>query len=170
MPAARADLRQRRGRMEVMTRRARITILLTPLVLSLLAVAVTPPAAGADGLPVLGVDARPLQAPDERVAYVSRRAREGTALEVIDADSERRLRRVILPGRLSAPAVAYDATPSGLSADGRTLVLINPRRRFRGRVRSSRSWTRGRCASGGGSGCRVTSASTPSPPTPARCT
>ena len=28
------------------------------------------------------------------------------------------------------PAVAYDGSPSGLSADGRTLVLINPRRRW----------------------------------------
>jgi hypothetical protein len=64
------------------------------------------------------------------VAYVTRRAETDTALEVIDADSERRLRRVILPGRLSVPAVAYDATPSGLSADGRTLVLIDPRRAF----------------------------------------
>jgi hypothetical protein len=64
------------------------------------------------------------------VAYVTRRAETDTALEVIDADSEHRLRRVIVPGRLSVPAVAYDATPSGLSADGRTLVLIDPRRAF----------------------------------------
>jgi hypothetical protein len=28
------------------------------------------------------------------------------------------------------PAVAYDGSPSGLSADGRTLVLINPRKRW----------------------------------------
>ena len=61
---------------------------------------------------------------------MTRRAETGTALEVIDADSEHRLRRVILPGRLSVPAVSYDATPSGLSADGRTLVLIDPRRAF----------------------------------------
>ena len=38
---------------------------------------------------------------------------------------ERRLR-----GWFSIPAVAYDGSPSGLSADGRTLVLISPRTRF----------------------------------------
>jgi hypothetical protein len=112
--------------MEGMTRGAPITILLALI----LAPAVVPEAAGADGLPVLAVDARPIQDPDEDVAYVTRRAKTGTALEAIKADSERRLRRVVLPGRWSVPAVAYDATPSGLSADGGTLVLINPRRAF----------------------------------------
>ena len=38
---------------------------------------------------------------------------------------ERRLR-----GWFSIPAVAYDGSPSGLSADGRKLVLISPRKRF----------------------------------------
>jgi hypothetical protein len=31
---------------------------------------------------------------------------------------------------MSLPLVAYDATPSGRSANGRTLALIEPRRRF----------------------------------------
>ena len=115
--------------MEGMTRRPRIAALLTLLALSVLAPAVVAPAAGADGLPV-GVDARPIQDPDENVAYVTRRAKAGTALDALEAGSERRLRRVMLAGRWSVPAVAYDATPSGLSADGRTLVLINSRRAF----------------------------------------
>ena len=38
---------------------------------------------------------------------------------------ERRLR-----GSFSMPAVAYDGSPGGLSADGRTLVLISPRLRY----------------------------------------
>jgi hypothetical protein len=113
-----------------MTTRARIATLLMPLVGSVFALAVAPPAAGADGLPVMGVDAHPIQAPGQRVAYMTHRTRAGTALEAIDAESKRRLRRVVVKGRLAVPVVAYDATPSGLSADGRTLVLIQPRRAF----------------------------------------
>lgn len=113
-----------------MTRRARIATLLTPFALTVGAMAVAPPAAGADGLPVLGVDARPVQASGQDVAYVTRRAGADTRLAAIDPYTERPRRRVILPGRLSVPAVAYDATPSGLTADGSTLVLIQPRRRF----------------------------------------
>jgi hypothetical protein len=90
----------------------------------------SPPVAAADGLPVVGIDARPVSALEGNVAYVTRRAGRDTALEVLDADSERRLRRVLLPGRLSVPAIAYDATPSGLTPDGGKLVLIAPRRSF----------------------------------------
>jgi hypothetical protein len=35
-----------------------------------------------------------------------------------------------LPGRFAIPAVAYDQTPVGLSADGKTLVLIQPRSKY----------------------------------------
>jgi len=35
-----------------------------------------------------------------------------------------------LPGRFTIPAVAYDGSPGGLSADGKTLVLIRPRVAF----------------------------------------
>ena len=35
-----------------------------------------------------------------------------------------------IPGRFALPAVAYDGLPAGLSADGRTLILVNPRKRF----------------------------------------
>ena len=44
-----------------------------------------------------------------------------------------------LPGSFSIPAVAYDGSPSGLSADGRTLVLISPRIRYPAGGRPSRS-------------------------------
>jgi hypothetical protein len=40
------------------------------------------------------------------------------------------MRELRIPGRFALPAVAYDGLPGGLSADGRTLVLVNPRRRF----------------------------------------
>src|SRR6186997_3115922 len=36
----------------------------------------------------------------------------------------------LLRGRLTITAVAYDGSASGLSSDGRTLVLIAPRRQF----------------------------------------
>src|SRR5262249_50906301 len=36
----------------------------------------------------------------------------------------------LLAGTFTIPAVAYDSSASGLSADGRTLVLIQPRRSF----------------------------------------
>ena len=38
--------------------------------------------------------------------------------------------RVDLRGRFGIPVVAYDSTAGGVSADGRTLVLIRPRARF----------------------------------------
>ena len=39
----------------------------------------------------------------------------------------RNLSQLRLRGTFTVPAVAYDGSPSGLSADGRTLVLIKPR-------------------------------------------
>jgi hypothetical protein len=111
---------------------ARTRLVSTGLLLSaaLAAPLSSPPVAAADGLPVVGIDARPVSPPGGELAYVTRRAGRDTWLEVMDADSERRLRRVRLPGRLSVPAIAYDATPSGITPDGRKLVLINPRRAF----------------------------------------
>jgi hypothetical protein len=40
------------------------------------------------------------------------------------------LRSTDLDGTWAVPLVAYDASPSGLSADGRVLTVIEPRRRF----------------------------------------
>ena len=118
-----------------MCTRARFTSTAVVLSAALAALLSSPPVAAADGLPVVGIDARPVSAPGAKLAYVTRRAGRDTALVVIDAGSERRLRRVLLPGRLSVPAVAYDATPSGITADGRKLVLITPRRAY------PRAWT-----------------------------
>jgi hypothetical protein len=118
-----------------MSTRARFTSTAVLLTAALAALLSSPPVAAADGLPVVGIDARPVSAPGGKLAYVTRRAGRATALAVIHADSERRLRRVLLPGRLSVPAVAYDATPSGITPDGRKLVLISPRRAF------PRAWT-----------------------------
>jgi hypothetical protein len=88
--------------------------------------------ASADGLPVLGLEDMGTQGvAGDGVRYLALPAQKATLLL-----------RVTLPdGRIDAfsylpkpyytiPAVAYDGTTDGLSADGRTLVLIQPRARF----------------------------------------
>ena len=88
-----------------------------------------PATAAADGLPAVGIDAHPLALPEGDVAYITR---GGCARHA--ADRARALRRAVrerrLRGWFSIPAVAYDGSPSGLSADGRKLILISPRKRF----------------------------------------
>jgi hypothetical protein len=91
--------------------------------------ALLPASAAADGLPAVGIDARPLSTPGGKVEYTTKRAGPDTLL-VERARYGGPLRRRTLSGSLSVPAVAYDGSPSGLSADGRTLVLISPRTRF----------------------------------------
>jgi hypothetical protein len=53
-----------------------------------------------------------------------------TLLERIARNGGRVLGLTRVPGNFTIPAVAYDASASGLSADGRTLVLIEPRTSF----------------------------------------
>lgn len=106
--------------------------LLPALATALTAAAVIPSAATADGLPS-GVDAAPVSAPGGSVEYLTRRAERGrhaTLVVARERGSERLIRRLRLPGAFSVPAVAYDASAGGLSADGRTLVLISPRWSF----------------------------------------
>ena len=109
-----------------MTRLASITLV---LVLALV------PAGGAlaDGLPVEGVDASLSGVAgtgpgDPR--YVTLPAERGTVLAAVDPAGGQVLRSRYLPGRFTVPVVAYDGSPSGLAADGRTLVLIRPRVSF----------------------------------------
>lgn len=101
-------------------------------VLALVAAAVFVGGARADGLPVLGVDVggagvttqsaqvRYVTIPDGRLTIVAQTARSGGSIVGLA-----RLR-----GSFTIPAVAYDGSASGLSADGRTLVLIEPRQSF----------------------------------------
>jgi hypothetical protein len=106
---------------------ARFAIALTT---SLAAAAALPASAPGDGLPVgSGIDAAPVSAPGGGVEYLTRRAGRETLVEARERGGGR-LDTARLPGSYSVPAVAYDGSASGLSADGRTLVLINPRRRF----------------------------------------
>jgi hypothetical protein len=100
--------------------------------LALAALSVLAPAAPArgDGLPVAGVNAGPEGVAGGAVRYVTLDGARDTMLAAVARDGGRVVRSRSLRGRLTIPAVAYDGTPSGLSADGRTLVLIRPRTSF----------------------------------------
>jgi hypothetical protein len=88
--------------------------------------------AGADGLPVLSVDAGPtgVTVPAGSARYVTIPAGHGTVVARVRRNGGRILRSRLLPGTFTIPAVAYDGSAGGLSADGRTLVLITPRTTF----------------------------------------
>jgi hypothetical protein len=102
---------------------------------ALTAVAAVPPAAvAAAGPPVSGIDAAPVSAPGSDLGYVTRRAGRDTKLVETFPSGLGAVRSVRLAGKFSVPVVAYDGSPSGLSADGRTLVLINPRNSLRRRT------------------------------------
>jgi hypothetical protein len=100
------------------------------IVLAALALlALAPASAAADGLPAVGIDAKPLSTPGGELEYTTERAGADTRL-IESARYGGPLRRQRVRGSFSIPAVAYDGSPSGLSADGRTLVLISPRTRY----------------------------------------
>jgi hypothetical protein len=101
-----------------------------PIALVIIALfALLPASASADGLPAVGIDARLLSAPGGDVSYSTDSGKQSTVL-VERARYGGVLRRRRLDGSFSLPAVAYDGSPGGLSADGRTLVLISPRTRY----------------------------------------
>jgi hypothetical protein len=95
----------------------------------LVALAVATPARG-DGLPVAGVNAGPEGVAAGPVRYITLDGARGTVVAAVQRNGGKVLRSRALRGRLTIPAVAYDGSPSGLSADGRTLVLIRPRTSF----------------------------------------
>ncbi len=100
---------------------------------ALAALALLGPAApaAADGLP-LPVDDSPngVAAPDGGVRYLSVAIGERTAVLAQRAKDGAVTSRLDLRGHFGIPLVAYDSTAGGISADGRTLVLINPRKGF----------------------------------------
>src|SRR4051812_2813629 len=97
------------------------------IVVVLLALAA--PARG-DGLPVLGVNAGPGGVAGRGLRYVTLDAARGTTVAAVRARGGSVVRWRFLRARFTIPAVAYDGSPSGLSRDGRTLVLIRPRVSF----------------------------------------
>jgi hypothetical protein len=108
-----------------------------PTCLALLAVAVAGALAGtarADGLPIVNVDVGSSGVAGKGVAadvrFVALPVRSGTLVARIQREGGRVIGTRLLPERFTVPAVAYDGTADGLSADGRTLVLIRPRVKF----------------------------------------
>jgi hypothetical protein len=89
-------------------------------------------AARADGLPVLGIDvgSSGVVAPSGEERYVTLPAGKGTVVARVGTGDGQVAASRLLPMTLTIPAVAYDGSASGLSGDGRTLVLIEPRTSF----------------------------------------
>jgi hypothetical protein len=87
--------------------------------------------ARADGLPVLGIGSGPhgVRTLDGTRRYVAVPRGHETIVREISA-SGRILARAVLHGRFDIPVVAYDGSAGGLSATGRSLVLIRPRVAF----------------------------------------
>ncbi len=88
--------------------------------------------ARADGLPVLGIDIGPtgVVAASGEARYVTLPAGRATVVARVEPSGGRVLASRLLRGTFTIPAVAYDGSAGGLSADGRTLVLIEPRQSF----------------------------------------
>jgi hypothetical protein len=89
--------------------------------------------ASADGLPVLGVDvgSKGVTVPGAAARYVTLWAGpRSTVVARVARNGGRIVRSRFLDGTFTIPAVAYDGSASGLSADGSELVLIQPRTSF----------------------------------------
>jgi hypothetical protein len=90
-----------------------------------------PAGALADGLPVVGLDARTgVVSPNGVYRYVTFVSGRNTVVARLHVAGAGVARYRTIPGQFMVPAVAYDNSTSGLSADGRTLVLIRPRTRI----------------------------------------
>jgi hypothetical protein len=110
----------------------RSSILLAPVFVAALVAALTPAAALADGLPVLGVDvgSSGVSSSSDGARYVTIPAGSRTIVERVAQRGGQVLGWRSLRGTFTIPAVAYDGSAGGLSADGTTLVLIEPRTWF----------------------------------------
>jgi hypothetical protein len=86
--------------------------------------------AGADGLPVPVPDGGLEGITAGLTRYVTLPASGGTVLAQVERDGGRIVRSRFVTGRYTIPAVALDGSPSGLSANRKTLVLIRPRTTF----------------------------------------
>jgi hypothetical protein len=91
-----------------------------------------PASAAGDGLPVGNVDAGRTGVTSERskFRYVTLEAATGTLVARVRREGGQVVRTRVVSGVFTIPAVALDGSASGLSADGRTLVLIRPRAKF----------------------------------------
>ena len=90
------------------------------------------PSAAADGLPV-PVDqsfGAGVVSADGHSRFVTLGAGEKTSVMRISTDGGEVLNYTTTDGTYTVPAIAVDGTASGISADGGTLALINPRQTF----------------------------------------
>jgi hypothetical protein len=88
--------------------------------------------ARADGLPVLGIDdgSTGVTVPGSTYRFVTLGANRDTLVARVQRRGGRISGTRLLPGNFTVPAVAYDGSAGGLSADGRVLALIEPRVSF----------------------------------------
>jgi hypothetical protein len=117
-----------RSRMRI-SRVRRFTVAVTT---AFAAAAVAAASAAADGLPVLGVDvgSSGVTVSGSAYRYLTLRPGAATIVERTARTGGRLLAFDHVDGNFTIPAVAYDGSASGLSADGSTLVLIEPRASF----------------------------------------
>ena len=110
----------------------RRSIFLVLVFVAALVAALVPAGACADGLPVLGFDVgnSGVSSSSDGVRYVTIPAGGRTILERVAQHGGQVLAWRSLRGTLTIPAVAYDGSAGGLSVDGTTLVLIEPRTSF----------------------------------------
>jgi len=103
------------------------------LLLTLAALAAVPATAAAAGFPAANADttATGATAPDSPYRYVALPGGGNTTqlVKILRTDGTAQRHR-ILPGALTVAPVTQDGATTGLSADGSTLVLGQPRRRF----------------------------------------
>src|SRR4051794_25034316 len=98
--------------------------LLVVFVFALGAAFVAPAAAGAAGGPVPALtNGAGASAPGGHVGYVAVGAGRVTVIERVRRRDGFVLDSTLIRGQLGVPGVAYDGATTGLSADGRTLVL-----------------------------------------------
>src|SRR6478752_7611541 len=105
------------------------------LLAALAALAVAPSTAAAAGFPITGMDTTHTgaTAPGDPYRYVAFPGDSTLLVKILRADGVPERHRV-LRGTDVVTAVAQDASTTGLSADGSTLVLSTPRRTFPQRV------------------------------------
>lgn len=104
----------------------------TAFLVAILAAGVLAADVAADGLPVVDVEVGPegVTNPGLRHRIVALPAGKDTLVARIDRGSGRVRRFRTIRGRYTIPAVAYDGSAAGLSANGRSLALIVPRPGF----------------------------------------
>jgi hypothetical protein len=102
------------------------------VVATVLAALVAASSARSDGLPVLGIDVGGVGviSRSEGSRFVTMPAAANTVLARVATRTGTILGSRLLHGTFTIPAVAYDGSAGGLSHDGKTLVLIVPRRGF----------------------------------------